>query len=353
MQPFDTLTHRGQLRRLRELGRRALADFGLSDARMTLINHGENTTYRIDGASIGTKPSRRSYLVPDRYVLRIHRSGYQSSESIESELNWIEALLSEGMVSVPQPLRTINGSLTTTADHPGVDGTRFCSVLCWLKGRSRENDPREQHLYELGRCMARLHNHAAAWPRPSAFTRRHWDSEGLFGDNSGFNLPAEHVWALVPAAYRDAFAEVAAASKDTFSTLGRSADVYGLIHADLHLGNVFFSGADVRVFDFDDCGFGHHLYDLVVPLSECMDSENRERLLASLITGYESIRSMPDAHIDHLDSFLAIRRVSLALWATDMAQMNERFREHLTGWITNLGEDVKEFLDGKTVFRKL
>ena len=350
MQPFHALTYRGQLRRLRELGRRALADFGLADAKMTLINHGENTTYRIDGPSTGPASSCPSHVVPDRYVLRIHRTGYQSSQSIESELTWIDALFTDGTVSVPQPLRTLDNSLSTAVDHPGVDGTRFCSVLSWLKGRSSENDPRKQHLYELGRCMAHLHNHAAAWSRPGTFVRRRWDWDGLFGENSGFSLPAENVWALVPAAYKHAFEEVAARSRDTFTALGSAADAFGLIHADLHLGNVLFSGADVRVFDFDDCGFGHHLYDIVVPLSECMERENRKQLLAAFITGYGSIRSIPDAHCRHLDAFLAMRRVSLALWATDLSQINERFRKHLTGWIADLGEGVNEFLAGKTVF---
>jgi Ser/Thr protein kinase RdoA (MazF antagonist) len=50
--------------------------------------------------------------------------------------------------------------------------------------------------------------------------------------------------------------------------LGASPDVFGLIHSDLHQENYLFHRGRVRAIDFDDCGWGHFVYDLAVTLSE-------------------------------------------------------------------------------------
>jgi len=50
--------------------------------------------------------------------------------------------------------------------------------------------------------------------------------------------------------------------------LARGGGRPGLIHADLHLGNALFWSDEVRVIDFDDCGFGYWLYDIAFALKQ-------------------------------------------------------------------------------------
>ena len=64
------------------------------------------------------------------------------------------------------------------------------------------------------------------------------------------------------------FDRVAARMRRVMMQLGDSADKVGLIHADLHLDNALFWRDNVRVIDFDDCGFGYWLYDIAVALWE-------------------------------------------------------------------------------------
>ena len=47
---FASLSRRGQLSRLRGLGRTALAAYGLEDARLTLLRFEHNTTFRVDAS---------------------------------------------------------------------------------------------------------------------------------------------------------------------------------------------------------------------------------------------------------------------------------------------------------------
>ncbi len=57
----------------------------------TLINLSENHTFRIDRADGA------------RFILRVHRPGYQSPASIRSELEWLEALRRDSTLPVPRP----------------------------------------------------------------------------------------------------------------------------------------------------------------------------------------------------------------------------------------------------------
>lgn len=115
--------------------------------------------------------------------------------------------------------------------------------------------------------MARLHNHACQWRLPPGFVRIRWDWETFFGDTMVYGgINAADVWDLIPDDLRRRFDRVAARMRRVMMQLGDSADKVGLIHADLHLDNALFWRDNVRVIDFDDCGFGYWLYDIAVSL---------------------------------------------------------------------------------------
>ena len=98
-----------------------------------------------------------------------------------------------------------------------------------------------------------------------------------------------------------------------------SLDDWGLIHADLHLGNALFHRGGVKLIDFDDCGYGHRLYDLAVAVWELRDEPDYPAFRDALLNGYWSHR---DVDVTHLDDFIAVRQVAFDLWFTGMAQVN-------------------------------
>ena len=99
--------------------------------------------------------------------------------------------------------------------------------------------------------------------------------------------------------------------------LGRGADVFGLIHADLHYFNLLFGGGVVRAIDFDDCGFGYLLYDFAVMLNELLDRANYSALRAGLLAGYRRVRVLSAEREACIDAFIALRQVQDALWALE------------------------------------
>jgi Ser/Thr protein kinase RdoA (MazF antagonist) len=320
-------SHRAQIARLRQVAVRALDAYPLADPQLRFVTHGENTTFKVSASGAGG--------AVERFLLRVHRPArhgrhVDSNAAIRSELRWLMALRAQTDLSVPEPLHTRDGELTTIAAAPGVPQPRTCSVLRWMDGRVHTDSPRPVYLQRLGGAMARLHNHADTWPRPDGFVRIHWDWETFFGDTMEYGgINAAAVWGLLPADLRGSFDRVAARARQVMTRLGDGPDAVGLIHADLHLDNALFAGADVRLIDFDDCGIGYRLYDVAVALWELRHRADYAAFRTALVAGYTAHRPLPADQLAYLDAFIAVREVAFGLWFVGTAQVNPVFQGRL------------------------
>lgn len=307
------LTRRAQIARLRHVAVAALGHFPLAAGRLTFITHGENTTFRHDGAN-------------GSHLVRVHRPqrhgpGVDSASAIGSELAWLEAIRADTDLAVPEPVATRDGAPTATVTAAGE--TRTCSVLRWMDGRIHESSPHPVHLRRLGGAMARLHAHADAWTPPSGFTRIRWDHEAFFGNAMVYgHTPAAGCWELLPARLRARFRAVDTRMGELIPRVGDA----GLIHADLHLGNALFDRGAVKLIDFDDCGAGPRLYDLSVAVWELRERPDYPAFRDALLSGYRTVR---DIDATALDDFIAMRQVAFDLWYTGMAQENPAFAARL------------------------
>ncbi|HEX6470757.1 MAG TPA: phosphotransferase [Streptosporangiaceae bacterium] len=335
------LSHRQRVARMRRLAGRALDAYPLAAGELRFIADQENATFRVDAKA----PDGR-----DRFLLRVHRparhgGNVDSVAAISSELSWLTALRAGTDLPVPAPLRTIDGKLTTVAVSPDVPEPRVCSVLRWMDGRVHAAAPRPVHLRRLGSVMARLHNHAVQWCTPPGFVRIRWDWETFFGDTKVYGgISAADVWGILPGDLRRRFARVAGTMRNVMTRLGEGSDSFGLIHADLHLHNVLFWRDEVRVIDFDDCGFGYWLYDLAVPLRELRHRDDYEHFRSALIDGYVQHRPLPPGGLAHLDDFIAAREVEFGLWFTGVAQVNPVLRAGLGQVQADIGRSLDALL---------
>jgi Ser/Thr protein kinase RdoA (MazF antagonist) len=337
MKPFEDLTERGQVRRLRRLAQVALQQYGLGIAQLTFVAYSENAVFRVE-TQVG------------RYALRVHRPSHQTEASLDSELAWMAALRRDAGLPVPEPRLSLAGTLRVQASVPGVPGPRNVSLLSWVAGRRIVNGLRATHFRALGHLMARLHRHAEHWQPPAGFTRRHWDWEGLFGDDAGLDLPADEVWERVPDPYRAPFQQVAHQTRSPMKAWGEKPDAFGLIHADLSIGgegNVLFGGGQACPVDFDDCGYGYWIYDLATALTHWQTHSRWSAYSQALLDGYASVRSLPEAQLAQLGLFMAARHVSEMLWAIDLAQHNPGFREGLDEWLEWAALHVGRYLESK------
>ena len=298
---------------MRQMALAAIGRYPLPEGRLLFVAHGENTTFRHESPA-------------GRYLVRVHRAqrhgrDVDSVAAIEAEIAWLQAILADTELAVPEALLSRGGAATVTVSAAGE--TRLCSVLRWMDGRIYENSAHPIHLRRLGEAAGVLHGQADAWTPPPEFVRIQWDHETFFGNIMVYgDTPAIECWALLPVEVRTRFEAVATRMAETFPDV----DDVGLIHADLHLGNALFHRGGVKLIDFDDCGTGHRLYELAVALWELRDRPDYPAFRDALLTGYRLHRELD---VTHLDDFVATRQVAFDLWYTGMAQVNPAFAGRL------------------------
>ena len=275
-----------------------------------------------------------------------HGRNVDSAAAIGSELDWLTALRAGTDLLVPAPFRTAEGKLTTVAASPDVPEPRVCSVLRWMDGRIHAAAPRPVHLRRLGSVMARLHNHAGQWASPPGFVRIRWDWETFFGDTMIYGgISAADVWDLLPGDLRRRFDRVASGMRGVMTHLGDGADSFGLIHADLHLGQRAVLARR---------GQGHRFRRLRIRL---LALRHRRRAVGTAapdrlrgLPVRRSSRATPStgrcrpAASTHLDDFIATREVAFGLWFTGTAQVNPAFRADLAEVLGHIGHSLDTLL---------
>jgi Ser/Thr protein kinase RdoA (MazF antagonist) len=343
MRAYGDLTHRGRMRRMGRIAREALDAYGFAGARLRLIVDAGNVTYRVRAEGLPAAGVGGDLYVEGRYLLRLHQPGYQSAAGVDSELLWLSALCDEKL-PVPMPVLTADGGLSVEASVPGVPVARRCSLLRWVRGRMVAGRARRGHVEAMGRLLGRLHEHAAGWRLPAGFVRRHYDANGLWGDDTGTGYAAGEVWPRIPGRFLGAFEEVTGRVGRVMEEWGRGPGVYGLIHADLGLdANALIHGGECRAIDFDDCGFGFWVYDLAMALAQWEGEEVWPAYRDALLEGYSEVRQMPGEKLEQLELFLAAIRAMEVFWGTAgvmrrpgstyWAERRERAWEHMRSYL--------------------
>jgi Ser/Thr protein kinase RdoA (MazF antagonist) len=289
----------------------------VEEARFHLLRQAGNTLFRVQTANLPGPESPDELFERDQYLLRVHEPGYQEPEAIELELTWLAAMRREAKLPVQEPVAARDGEQMLAIDAPGVPGTRHCSLLRWIKGRSIKNRFRPHHLRAQGRLMAWLHQFSIQWQPPTGLVKRKFDWDGLFLNDVGSSMANADAWALLAPLHREAFSFIAERIRYVMEDWGQGLDVFGLIHGDLGVdANLLFWHGEPRAIDFDDSGFGYWVFDLAVALDACRDDPDYPRYREALLNGYAEFRSLPENQAAQIELFLAGLQVYWNLWAT-------------------------------------
>ncbi len=326
--PFNQCSYFSQLRRLRELAKVAIDQYAIGKYDLKFVNHGENTTYRV--------------ITKNReYLLRIHRNGYHSQKGLLEELKWLNRLSTKTDILLQVPVSSKTNQMLIKVSSPAMGEPRFCSLLIWQKGYIKTKAT-NQNFYDIGVLIAKMQKN----PIQSKH-RIYWNTEGLVGQNGilgslkaikkDYNKELKKIEPYRQLAYR----KLKSYEKKYPNKLS-------MIHGDLHFGNMIWKGQNISPIDFDDCGYGFHMYDLAVTMHSSINhflrvgkreaTEAREALLS----GYNLISNTSEDDLKIIPYLMLAREITMIGWLYERKD-NPVLLKHLHEEIGNKIKRMKRY----------
>lgn len=313
----------------------ALDCWGLNGGKVDLIKQRENAIYKVtdvDGACS---------------VLRIHRRGYHDEESLLSEHQWMGALSAAG-IRTPAVIAALDGVSFQSISSGNAEVPYLCDMLGWVSGTplgsvedilAGEGAHMGATYRSLGEIAAQIHNHGTKWVRPSGFSRQAWDLDGLTGDDPNFGKFWESKY--LTSEQRELVLFARENIRAELLSFGYADDRFGLIHADFVPENIFIDQDGIAIIDFDDAGFGWHLYEFSVALYFFLGQDSYQPMFEAMVEGYRQHRPLPNEHLKMMPCFMAIRSLTLLGWLQTRSGSDE-----MEALIPTFLPSVMQLLDG-------
>lgn len=246
----------------------ALKAYELDWTKIEYVKESDSITFKIETEN------------KQQLLLRIHGERC-SREEILSELEWLRHLSQSAELVVPVGLPDSSGSyILETRSEAGSEAQQlnYVTLMRWVEGKHSEGDLPDEQLYAVGVMLAGMHQAGGQFAPSAAFTRPAWGADSF---RKEWDKLEKHHSALVPEAWWKLYQAAAVRILDEAEAMLPDDSNYGLIHGDLHGGNVVFAEGEPRAIDFGRCGYGFYLYDLAAALLE-LSTEQRRSLIGAI-----------------------------------------------------------------------
>lgn len=271
-------------------------------------------------------------------ILRIYGPPPHSAPGwIAAEMALLSFLQRHGR-AVAAPIPRADGGLTMTI----VDGeTSHPAALFTFAAGSPIWPPTAPQSFRLGAALAHLHGCADAFPIPP--TARAYDLEALVA------RPLRHMLRFVPQEADQLFLQdLGAEIGRALTAIPCAAPAYGMLHGDVHQGNVHFSATDEPTFfDFAVCGVGWRVFDFtgfLWPLrDDSIAAPGVRAACRQFLAGYESVRPLAAAERAAIGACVRVRDFwETAEWiAADHATPASDFEQWMQTLLTRFRAAVR------------
>jgi Ser/Thr protein kinase RdoA (MazF antagonist) len=291
----------------------ALQAYGLENATLTTLRHLGNYVAKVEHGG-------------ETFGLRICVAETRL-ERLEVELGWLNALTKDTALNVPQPIKNKNGIFITRLSD------RNALLFKWVDGEPVSKHMSVSVAAQTGELMATLHEHAQHF-KPQQYVGPVYDAEWLNGTQSWWRTNA------MTDIGQDLFIQLS----PTVDSLSRRMNElqndkhFGLIHSDLHFGNILLSDGMTNVIDFDGCALGFYAFDIAVTEAEFMDYDNGEELVAVFRKSYETKTGQQISKDANL--FRIASGVVFLEWV--FTSPNPKVREEKMGWVKSVLETIRK-----------
>lgn len=311
-----------------EIALNAIEQYSYNSAELKFLKHLENTTFKLSTEQ-------------GNFLLRVYCGLQNTVQDIESEAKIIEYLISYNDSFYQKPIYNNSNRFVSVGEAGGI--SKPVSILSWIDSPVVGNNVNYLSLFEkLGKLLAHIHNKLAKWQKPINFKRPIFDAEHLIGNNGAFRY-AYSAYKYFDRETISLFESVYQRLIDFEAVAGKEANIFGIIHGDLHLNNVILHQNSLIPIDFDDSGYGYYIYDLAVILTNYSHMTEYSQIEANLLQGYRSIRELSVEIENQLSLFMAARYILLALYLAGKSQeesIKQTALEYIPSYVAKLKDII-------------
>lgn len=240
------------------------------------------------------------------YILRFVHSTHRSYKLVLAEIEFIDYLF-ENKANVSRVVKSRN---SLVAEKIITSNDEYFTVSSFEKAKGdfiKREDIDKEFNYKFGKAVGKLHSLTKTY-KPK-HERHSWYEED-YVEIGKRNLLKEDMYMI------DKLIELV----NKLKKLPMDINGYGLIHTDLHFGNIFYDGNDLSFFDFDDSSYKHFVSDIAIVifyqfgLSGLSDDKKEELtnvFLKDFLKGYLEINKLDLSWFDHINDFLKLRELIL------------------------------------------
>ncbi|CAN5427056.1 phosphotransferase [soil metagenome] len=287
----------------------ALARYALGSISIHFVQHNAGIVYRLDDANGDA-----------RFLLKIHESAgdglLDTPEQLTAQMAWLQALTADGRVIVQSPIANLQGEFVTQVQLAGLDRLSSVCVQRWITAQHVGHWDAE-HAYAVGVLLATLHSMSEEWVGSENEQFGGYEDKYLIEAIDGLAITVD--LALISAEQYDLIRQAGERIVAMLAQQERTKATFGLIHGDLHQGNVLFNGLQANGMKAVALDYGtfrsFFLYDLGVSLYHTTFDEVAIR--HALVAGYAAVRPLTRVDHDALEAFMIMATLfNLAFQAT-------------------------------------
>lgn len=282
----------------------ALAYYDLGAIALHFVQHNAGMVYRLDDAQGEA-----------RYLLKIHESAgdglVDTPAQLRAQMAWLQALTADGRVIVQSPIANRQGEFVTQVQLRGLDRLSAVCVQRWITAQHIDHWDAD-HAYAVGVLLATLHSISAEWVDNANEQFGGYEDKYLVEAIDRLAITVD--LALISAEQYGIIRQAGERIVAMLAQQERSKATFGLIHGDLHQGNVLFEGMKALALDYGAFR-AFFLYDLGVSLYHA--TFDPVAIRKALVAGYDAVRPLTKANNDMLEAFMIMAALfNLAFQAT-------------------------------------
>lgn len=320
------------------MAKELLSQYPISEPEIQFIRHNENITFKITD-----KVSSRDYL------LRIHKPSIEgffglqhTLEGIESEIKILQELKQKNLLHAQIPIANNQGECITEYKLKNLNHPCYATVLEWIEGSTLtlKEDNIKEIAFALGENLALFHKSLKDFKPSKDFKRPIYDIDRV--DSAIDELKYCVEVNLFSIEHYEIIKKVLTIVKKQINELSLRENAFGIIHADMQLGNIVINNDNPCIIDLGFCGFGYYVFDLG-SAATIFPANLRETFLR----GYSTKSSFTFDDLKYIEGqiFMDIF-ISYVLFMRD----NQRNSWIKTNALKICDTLCKDFLEGKEVF---